>query len=94
MTIKLPLTEEQKTERELTRVARLNARLDAEVMPEGFTVGYIGNCNRDLDDRSWTIFRDHKGRIGTKEDRMGGYSTEERYKLLTIIKAIKFTLNA
>lgn len=94
MNTRLPLTEEQKIERELARVARFNARLDAEVMPEGFTVGYIGNCSRDLDDRSWMIFRDHAGRVGTKEDRMGGYSTEERYKLLTIIKAIKFTLNA
>ena len=102
MNTRLPLTEEQKIERELARVARFNAKFDTEKldMPEGFSVGYIGNCSTDgnnniiFDDRSWTIFRDHKGRIGTKEDRMGGYSTEERYKLLTIIKAIKFTLNA
>jgi hypothetical protein len=94
MTTRLPLTQEQKIQKQLVSVAKFNARLDAEVMPEGFTVGYIGNCSRDLDDRSWMIFRDHAGRVGTKEDRMGGYSTEERYKLLTIIKAIKFTLNA
>jgi len=95
MTIRIPLTEEQKIERTLARVAKLNAKFDTAKldMPEGFSVGYIGNCSRDLDDRSWMIFRDHADRVGTKEDRIGGYSTEERYKLLKSIHAIKFALN-
>ena len=92
MTTRLPLTHEQRIEKKLANVAKFNARLDAEVMPEGFTIGYIGNCSRDLDDRSWMIFRDHAGRVGTKKDVMGGYSTEDRYKLLDIIKTIKFAL--
>jgi len=95
MTIRIPLTEEQKIERTLARVAKLNAKFDTAKldMPEGFSVGYIGNCSRDLDDRSWMIFRDHAGRVGTREDTIGGYSTEERYKLLTAISTIKFALN-
>ena len=83
-----------------TKVAKFNALLDAEVMPEGFTVGYIGNCSRDIDDRSWMIFRDHAGRVRTRKDAedgvmkqaIGGYSTEDRYKLLDIIKTIIFAL--
>jgi hypothetical protein len=91
---KLPLTEEQKIEKQLARVARLNAHFDSQKdMPEGFSVGYIGNCSRNLDDRSWMIFRDHAGRVGTREDTIGGYPTEERYKLLKSIHAIKFALN-
>jgi len=95
MTTRLPLTQEEKQVREVKRVARLNARFDTEQldMPKGFTVGYIGNCSRNLDDRSWMIFRDHAGRVGTKEDRIGGYSTEDRYKLLPFINAIKFALS-
>jgi len=95
MTTRLPLTQEEKQLREVKRVARLNARFDTEKldMPKGFTIGYIGNCSRNLDDRSWMIFRDHAGRVGTKEDRIGGYSTEERYKLLPFINAIKFALS-
>ena len=95
MTTRLPLTQEEKQVREVKRVARLNARFDTEQldMPKGFTVGYIGNCSRNLDDRSWMIFRDHAGRVGAKEDRIGGYSTEDRYKLLPFINAIKFALS-
>jgi hypothetical protein len=95
MITRLPLTEDQKNQREINRVVRLNAKFDTEHldMPEGFSVGYIGNCSRDLDDRSWMIFRDHAGRVGTREDTIGGYSTEERYKLLTAISTIKFALN-
>jgi len=95
MNTRLPLTENEKQLREINRVAKQNARFDVESknMPEGFTVGYIGNCGRDFDDRSWMIFRDHAGRVGTKEDRIGGYSTEERYKLRPLINAIKFALN-
>jgi len=95
MRTRQPLTQEQKIQKELTKIAKFNAKFDTAKldMPEGFSVGYIGNCSRDLDDRSWMIFRDHADRVGTKEDRIGGYSTEERYKLLKSIYAIKFALN-
>ena len=95
MTTRPPVTEAVKQLREANRVARLNARFDTEHldMPKGFSVGYIGNCSRDLDDRSWMIFRDHAGRVGTHKDTIGGYSTQERYKLLTAISTIKFALN-
>jgi len=96
MTTKLPLTENEKQQREINRVASQNARFDMESkedMPEGFTIGYIGNCSSEIDDRSWVIFRAHPGRIGTKEDRVGGYSTQERYKLRPLINAIKFAHN-
>lgn len=101
MRTRQPLTQEQKIQNELTNVAKFNAKFDVESenMPEGFSTGYIGNAkqvNNSIvwDDRSWMVFRAHEGRMGTKEDCIGGYSTEERYKLLPIIKAIKFTLDA
>lgn len=51
----------------------------------GVSYGYIGNVWNDgrpnPDDRSWFIFLPHSDRIGTAADRIGGYSTEERYKL-------------
>jgi hypothetical protein len=34
----------------------------------GITFGYIGNCERWGDDRSWEIFLPHPGRIGTYAD--------------------------
>jgi len=100
MTIRiLPLTEEQKIEKQLARVARLNAHFDSQKdMPEGFSVGYIGNCSTDVnnniifDDRSWHIIRESDF-VKTHKDCIGGYSTEERYKLLKSIHAIKFALN-
>jgi|TARA_R110000868_G_scaffold100876_3_gene277584 hypothetical protein len=100
MTIRIPLTEEQKIERTLARVAKLNAKFDTAKldMPEGFSVGYIGNCSTDVnnniifDDRSWHIIRESDF-VKTHKDCIGGYSTEERYKLLKSIHAIKFALN-
>ena len=93
MRTRQPLTQEQKIQKELTKVAKFNAKFDVESenMPEGFSTGYIGNAkqvNNSIvwDDRSWMVFRAHEGRMGTKEDCMGGYPTEERYKLLPIIK--------
>lgn len=48
--------------------------------------GYIGNCGVDrsghFDDRSWQIFLPHPGRIGTYDDRVGGYSTERLPEML------------
>jgi len=34
----------------------------------GITFGYIGNCERWGDDRSWSIFLPHPGRVGRWED--------------------------
>lgn len=75
---------------------RANQRLDSiksnNDMPEGFTIGYIGNLSIDgrTDNRSWSVFRAHPGRVGTSADRMGAFPTSERHKLLPIIAAIKF----
>jgi len=52
---------------------------------EGVSYGYIGNFwtdgRPDPDDRAWYIFLPHPDRIGTASDRIGGYATNERYKL-------------
>ena len=100
MRTRQPLTQEQKIQKELTKVAKFNAKFDTAKldMPEGFSVGYIGNCSTDVnnniifDDRSWHITRESDF-VKTHKDCIGGYSTEERYKLLKSIHAIKFALN-
>ena len=100
MRTRQPLTREQKIQKELTKVAKFNAKFDTESldMPEGFSVGYIGNCSTDgnnniiFDDRSWHICRDTEF-VKTQKDIIGGYSTANRYKLLTSIHAIKFAHN-
>jgi hypothetical protein len=100
MRTRQPLTQEQKIQKELTKVAKFNAKFDTAKldMPEGFSVGYIGNCSTDVnnniifDDRSWHIIRESDF-VKTHKDCIGGYSTEERYKLLKSIHAIKFALN-
>ena len=100
MRTRQPLTQEQKIQNELTNVAKFNAKFDTAKldMPEGFSVGYIGNCSTDgnnniiFDDRSWHITRESDF-VKTHKDCIGGYSTEERYKLLKSIHAIKFALN-
>lgn len=66
-------------------------------MPAGFSSGYIGNCSsgaNPVDDRSWFIFRDHPGRVGTSADSLGGFPTAERYKLMGILSTIIWTLNS
>ena len=100
MRTRQPLTQEQKQMKEIKRIERFNTLFDTEKldMPEGFSVGYIGNCSTDgnnniiFDDRSWHITRESDF-VKTHKDCIGGYSTEERYKLLKSIHAIKFALN-
>ena len=52
----------------------------------GVTFGYIGNCGVDrsgpFDDRSWYIFLPHPGRVGTYEDRIGGFRTSDLATML------------
>lgn len=49
----------------------------------GVSIGYIGNVYSDgRDDRSWYIFLAHPGRVGGWNDRIGGYPTEERFRLI------------
>ena len=55
----------------------------------GVTIGYIGNLEFGRDDRAWYIFLPHPGRIGKAEDRLGGYSTEDRWKLVTLARTLK-----
>ena len=55
----------------------------------GVTIGYIGNLEVGRDDREWYIFLPHPGRIGKAEDRLGGYSTEDRWKLVTLARTLK-----
>lgn len=60
--------------------------LIAEATGEEWTFGYIGNCGPGYDDRSWSAFRPHPGRIGTASDRIGGYPTAELDKLAPILQ--------
>lgn len=76
--------------------ARAYARAEAIVKDlPGVTIGYIGNCSvaSDVrvsahDDRSWYIFLPHPGRVGTREDSLGGFPTEDRGKLAGIARIL------
>ncbi len=70
---------------------------------EGATFGYIGNCemrpNGDyrFDDRAWSVFLPHPGRVGTYDDRIGSFATgnvegaQECYRELeAFVRGIKF----
>ena len=48
----------------------------------GVTFGYLGNCCGTYDDRSYTIFLPHPGRIGTFDDRVGSYAPWEMDQML------------
>jgi len=62
-----------------------------ELLPYGWTWGYIGNVYPDgTDDRSWSIFVPHPGRVGTLEDRIGDFTTADRYQLLQVARGIAF----
>lgn len=39
------------------------------------TIGYIGNSGPGFDDRSWSVFLPHPGRVGTREDQVGSWRT-------------------
>ena len=64
-----------------------------EMREAGVTIGYIGSLwtnvpPEDRDDRSWMIFLPHSGRVGTRDDRIGGYPTESRGRLLHDARAL------
>ncbi len=70
------------------RQNRIFDNFDRKALPDHITIGYIGNVNSDgTDDRLWCLFR-NTGKVGTSSDSIGGYPTEERYKLLPLITAI------
>ena len=86
----------KKTPKQIERLNAVHDKVMGKPMPEGFTSGYTGNCGTGknaIDDRNWVIFRAHPGRVGTADDCIGGFSTQERYKLLPLLNAIKFALN-
>jgi hypothetical protein len=64
------------TDKVLGQLRRIAERL-SEVTGIKWTVGYIGNCDHRHDDRSWMLFAEHPGRVGTHLDRIGGVSTEQ-----------------
>jgi hypothetical protein len=51
-----------------------------------WTVGYIGNCDHRHDDRSWSLFAEHPGRVGTSADRIGSVSTAELPELVKLVQ--------
>ena len=53
---------------------------------ETWTFGYIGNCDNVRDDRTWFAFRPHPGRVGTPDDRIGGYRTDDLDKLALVLR--------
>lgn len=62
-------------ERVIDSIKRIMIKLN-EVIGAGATFGYIGNLDERFgDDRSWYVFLPHPGRVGTTEDRFGGFST-------------------
>lgn len=71
------------------REERFNRQMK-RLLPEGWTWGYIGNLERGNDDRSWFIFVPHPGRVGQAEDRIGGFTTENRHLLLQIAVGIDY----
>lgn len=58
----------------------------AEATGEEWTFGYIGNVSRSGDDRAWYAFRAHPGRVGTRDDRIGGQATGELEKLADVLR--------
>lgn len=75
--------------------ARLDkvAGLLSEALGADVRCGYIGNCSGIpdtpawRDDRSWSIFLPHPGRVGTDADRIGCVRTEDLAELLPLAAA-------
>lgn len=68
---------------------RMNARydnFDKSRLPEGITVGYIGDVTSWSDNRAWGLFR--KNATTGRSEMYGRYPTHERYKLLAMMEAI------
>lgn len=91
---KVKPTREQRT---ALRIARANNEFDEirESLPEGFRVGYIGNCGwvgkTYIDDRAWTIYREHgEERPYTRGDSLGSAEHAERYKLNKLINIVRW----
>lgn len=57
-------------------------------LPEGWKVGYIGNCERWGDDRSWRLFTPAKTRTGYSTS-VGDYPTEHRERLIELWRSGK-----
>lgn len=55
----------------------------------GVSYGYIGNLETGWDDRSYSIFLPHPGRVGTSSDRVGDYHRWELDKALADWDRIK-----
>ena len=66
--------EQDRYDRLVKRVQRLLVQLN-EVIGGGATWGYLGNCGIHGDDRSWYVFLPHPNRVGTADDRLGGFET-------------------
>jgi len=88
-----PSHEQRAALRRVGSVERANDKFDqlCDFLPEGFHVGYTGNVDRHVDDRAWTIFREHgEKRPYTAKDTIGNACHKERYKLNKWINAIRF----
>jgi len=59
-------------------------------LPKGWTFGYIGNLGKEGDQRSWMIFPCEQGYSMEFPEvkSIGGFSTEDRDKLLPIAHGI------
>ena len=89
---------ERAARREKANRARV-ARASSLVEPiPGLTVGYIGNCDANVarggegfDDRCWYIFSEIEieGTFGTERRKFGGFSTENRGKLVEIASLLR-----
>ncbi len=55
----------------------------------GLSFGYLGNIETSFDDRSFYFFFPHPGRVGTYEDRVGGYSFSQLGDMLAKWDAIE-----
>lgn len=103
--------------RVIERIEALVAELNVELgltatYPEprnGLSFGYIGNCGHRparngggaFDDRLWSIFLPHPGRVGTADDRLGAFATGDLAgarraltELLAFAKGARFAARA
>jgi len=72
-------------------IAELNALLgltDADHSHK-VTFGYIGNLSNTRDDRWWMVFLPHPGRVGTRDDQVGGFPTGSLEGIVETRRALK-----
>lgn len=62
-----------------TAIQRCEALVKAlsEATGLDWTFGYVGNLSATYDDRLWSAFAPHPGRVGTHADSIGGVRTED-----------------